>query len=74
MSKPVSGNARKTSGHANGAAALATPIHSTTEVKPDAERIRRRAYELYLERARTGRPGNEVADWMQAERDLRAAS
>ncbi len=32
--------------------------------------VRRRAYELYLQRG--GAPGNDLADWLQAERELRA--
>lgn len=33
------------------------------------EEIRRRAYELYLERA--GRPGNPHEDWFRAEQQVR---
>jgi hypothetical protein len=32
------------------------------------EEIRRRAYELYLERGEE--PGHDVEDWLQAEREL----
>ena len=32
------------------------------------ERIRRRAYEVYLERG--GEPGQDLEDWLQAEREL----
>ena len=32
------------------------------------EQIRRRAYEIHLERG--GQPGDELADWLQAEREL----
>ena len=32
--------------------------------------IRRRAYEIYLERG--GEPGRELEDWLQAERELTA--
>jgi hypothetical protein len=34
-----------------------------------SEEIRRRAYEIYLERDR--RSGNELGDWLQAEAELR---
>ena len=34
------------------------------------EEIRRRAYEIYLERG--GTPGNENEDWLLAEREVRA--
>jgi len=32
--------------------------------------VRLRAYELYLKRG--GAPGNDMEDWLQAERELRA--
>ena len=32
------------------------------------DEIRRRAFEIYLERG--GLPGNELDDWLQAEREL----
>jgi hypothetical protein len=34
----------------------------------DEERIRRRAYEMYLERG--GEPGRDLEDWLHAEREL----
>jgi hypothetical protein len=39
---------------------------------PSREEIRLRAYEIYLERG--GLPGNELDDWLQAERELRRAA
>ena len=39
------------------------PVDSTRE-----QEIRTRAYEIYLERG--GQPGDEVDDWLQAEREL----
>ena len=36
---------------------------------PSHEEIRRRAYEIYLER--NGHGGNEMDDWLQAEAELR---
>ena len=35
---------------------------------PSREEIRLRAYEIHLERG--GLPGNELDDWLQAEREL----
>jgi Protein of unknown function (DUF2934) len=35
---------------------------------PSHEEIRRRAYEIYLER--DGHPGDELDDWLRAEREL----
>lgn len=42
------------------------------EVKPTDEQIRRRAYELYLERQERGEAGGEADDWAAAERELSA--
>ena len=39
---------------------------------PSYEEIRLRAYEIYLERS--GLPGNELNDWLQAERELQPAA
>lgn len=36
---------------------------------PSEDEIRRRAYEIYIERG--GRAGQDVGDWLQAERELR---
>jgi len=33
------------------------------------ERVRRRAYEIYLERCRTGAAGDTLEDWFKAERE-----
>ena len=40
-------------------------LHSALE-----QEIRRRAYELYVERG--GEPGRDIEDWLQAERELTA--
>lgn len=63
-SSPTAAGAASSSVQSNPAAAV--------EIKPNPEAVRRRAYELYLERARTGKPGDEAADWVQAERELLA--
>ncbi|HZW08586.1 MAG TPA: DUF2934 domain-containing protein [Phycisphaerales bacterium] len=44
------------------------PNESAPELSPDL--IRRRAFEIF--QARGDGPGDPVADWMQAERELRA--
>jgi Protein of unknown function (DUF2934) len=41
---------------------------SSANHAPSHEEIRRRAYEVYLERGDL--PGNEVDDWLRAEREL----
>ena len=33
--------------------------------------IEQRAFELYLERKRNNRPGDEATDWYQAEQEIR---
>jgi len=39
---------------------------------PNHEEIRRRAYEIYLERG--GLPGRELEDWLQAESEFESAA
>jgi hypothetical protein len=51
------------------------PLPTTRKVKPQQSTItendlRYRAYEIYLERG--PKPGNEIGDWLQAERELKA--
>jgi hypothetical protein len=41
-----------------------------TKPQPTQEEIALRAYHIFLERGST--PGNEVEDWLQAERELKA--
>jgi hypothetical protein len=41
-----------------------------TRSSASEEEIRARAYEIYLRRGEE--PGDEVGDWLQAERELRA--
>jgi hypothetical protein len=45
--------------------------NSSADQESRHEQIRRRAYEIYLER--DGFPGNELDDWLQAERELERA-
>ena len=40
----------------------------SAESPPRDEEIRRRAYEIYLERGE--QPGRDLDDWLQAEREL----
>jgi hypothetical protein len=35
------------------------------------DRVRERAHQIFTERCRTQAPGDEVSDWLQAERELR---
>ena len=49
------------------------PVTKEPDLKQPAvteEDVRRRAFELYLERGTA--PGDEVDDWLRAERDLMA--
>ena len=39
---------------------------------PNRDEISRRVYEIYLERG--GLPGQEVEDWLQAEREIESAA
>lgn len=75
MSKHNTNGKGKAGTIVNGASPIAAQPSSgapSVEIKPNAEAVRSRAYELYLERARNGKPGDEVADWVQAEHDLHA--
>jgi len=47
------------------------PAQETASVSH--ETIRARAYELYLARTRLGLAGDDVTDWVQAERELGAS-
>jgi len=58
-------DARPGSIQPNGEDTSANPLRSRKE-------IRLRAYEIYLERS--GLPGNELDDWLQAERELARAA
>jgi hypothetical protein len=58
---------RTTGPHATVTQAAETGETSITTAARDAE-IRRRAYEIYLERGE--QPGRELDDWLQAEREL----
>ena len=49
-------------------AARATRKPRTTKTAPTLEQIQVRAFEIYLERQ--GAPGNQIEDWLQAEREL----
>jgi len=56
-----------------GASAIqAHPEDTSTNHTPSCEQIRLRAYEIYLERGSL--PGNELDDWLQAERELESAA
>jgi hypothetical protein len=46
----------------------ATPANVVTSPRPTHEEIARRAYEIFL--ARGGEDGHDVADWLQAEKEL----
>jgi hypothetical protein len=52
--------------------AIARVKESAPETLPLEERIRRRAYELYVRRGNES--GSELADWLQAEDEIRQAN
>lgn len=54
--------------------AVAGPESPIREMKPTAEDIRKKAYELYQARAKAGRPGDSTTDWLEAERQLRTSA
>ena len=42
--------------------------NQASQTQQTPEQIRQRAYEIYV--SRNGTPGDEVQDWLQAEREL----
>ncbi|HEY1170251.1 MAG TPA: DUF2934 domain-containing protein [Verrucomicrobiae bacterium] len=46
------------------------PAAQQSEISPigNAQKIQQRAYELFLQRGQ--QPGNELEDWLQAEREV----
>jgi DUF2934 family protein len=44
----------------------------TNNTSPSEQQIRERAYQIY--QARGGQDGNEVSDWVAAERELKESS
>ncbi len=44
---------------------------TTSRAKISADDIRRRAEEIYRERVNNGNHGDELSDWLQAERELK---
>ena len=47
---------------------MTEPPKQALQTQPTPEQIRQRAYEIYV--SRNGAPGDEVQDWLQAEREL----
>jgi hypothetical protein len=54
------------------AAPAAEAGHSTAAATLDRDRVAQRAYELYL--ARGGGEGQELEDWLSAEREVKAGT
>jgi hypothetical protein len=50
------------------AASPAVSDSKTSEARPGREEIEVRAYQIYVERGEA--PGQDVEDWLQAEREL----
>jgi len=47
---------------------------TTSKAKISADAIRRRAQEIYHSRISNGNHGDEVSDWLQAEKELKGVS
>jgi hypothetical protein len=59
--------------HANATSTGAGPSQEATEAQGSAaERIRLRAYELYIQRG--AQPNDDLRDWLQAEQEIRQAT
>ena len=77
--KPKAAGERTVKSKAKGPSAVATKIATAApaangngSAAPSAEMIRQRAYELFL--ARDGAAGDELSDWLTAEREMMAKS
>lgn len=58
--------------HGPGASAAATMAGVEVKAAPAAQdAIRKRAYELYVERIAKGQPGDAKTDWLKAEREAK---
>jgi hypothetical protein len=55
-----------------GATTAAAPRKRATKQVPTIDQVQQRAYEIYLERGCA--PGDPMADWIQAERELAQAT
>lgn len=51
-------------------------VKSTKKSKPELNQflneIEKRAYEIYLERMSSNKPGDDISDWLQAEAEIKA--
>jgi len=70
MAKRTNGN-----GGTSGKTAVMKPrtasvLETLTSMEPTQDEIKARAFQIYM--ARNGKPGDPNADWLQAERELRA--
>ena len=72
--KSVSGSpaagAAGTMPQASKPAATAGRPASSVEAKPNVDAVRRRAYEIFMERTAKGAAGDAAGDWAKAEREL----
>lgn len=62
--------AKKTTTTTKNVVAMRRPATTSDTVNPSSAEIARRAFEIYCERG--GLDGNDVQDWLQAERELTA--
>jgi hypothetical protein len=73
--KPTTANTltkpRRRPAKAKAESAASTPETGGTAAAPSEVEVARRAYEIFLDR--DGAPGDPVADWLRAERELGVA-
>jgi hypothetical protein len=60
--------ALKKKGNGSQARSVLPAEEASVSHRPTHDQIRRRAYQIYLERG--ARPGHELDDWLRAEREL----
>lgn len=74
---PVKKAAAKTTAEKPAAKTTATKTVTATKAVPKPElkqflvEIEKRAYELYLERQKNGITGDEMSDWLKAEKEVK---
>jgi hypothetical protein len=60
----------KSSGTRTGDKKSTIPMSGKTVSTKNTTNVAQRAYEIYLKRVSSGKPGDQVGDWLQAESEL----
>jgi len=66
---PVRKGTTKKSTAKKGAQAAKNP--AKPELKDFLQEVEQKAYDLYQERSKSGLPGDDIADWFKAEKEIK---